>query len=59
MDRISDEVRYQDVKLLQNNSLNWLIGELYELFGIDKEDVFRHPTISYKNPGEAASARWK
>jgi N-acetyl-anhydromuramyl-L-alanine amidase AmpD len=54
-----DNKRYDSLNLLQTNSLQWLIGELYIHFGLDKDDVFKHPTVSYKNPGEASSATWK
>jgi N-acetyl-anhydromuramyl-L-alanine amidase AmpD len=54
-----DNKNYETLNLLQTNSLQWLIGELYIHFGLDKDDVFKHPTVSYKHPGEAASATWK
>ncbi|WP_133512212.1 peptidoglycan recognition protein family protein [Candidatus Thiosymbion oneisti] len=50
---------YEPVTACQNMSLQWLIGELYTHFGLDKSDIYRHPAVSYKNPGEAASAKWK
>jgi energy-converting hydrogenase Eha subunit A len=52
--------RYEGVTGIQNASLRWLIGELSTLFQLGSEDdVFRHPEVSYKNPGEAAGAKWK
>ena len=54
-----DDKTYKSVTPLQNVSLQWLIGELYINFGLDKNDIYRHPTVSYKNPGEAAGAKWK
>jgi len=50
---------YNPVTACQNTSLQWLIGELYQHFGLDKNDVYRHPAASYKKLGEAASAKWK
>jgi len=50
---------YNPVTACQNTSLQWLIGKLYRHFGLDKNDVYRHLAVSYKNPGEAASAKWK
>jgi N-acetyl-anhydromuramyl-L-alanine amidase AmpD len=54
-----DNKKYESLTLLQTNSLQWLIGELYTHFGLDKDDVYKHPKVSYKHPGEAASATWK
>ncbi|MEY4575567.1 MAG: hypothetical protein RL701_270 [Pseudomonadota bacterium] len=52
--------KYEGVTVSQNASLRWLIGELSKLFQLGSEDdVFRHPEVSYKNPGEAAGAKWK
>ena len=51
--------QYEVVNLLQTNSLKWLVGELYKHFRLDSDDVYKHPEISYKNPGEAASATWQ
>ena len=49
---------YEPVSLLQNQSLQWLIGELFNYFPISKADIYRHPEISYKMPSEAGTARW-
>ena len=54
-----NDMQYEVINLLQTNSLKWLVGELYKHFGLDSDDVYKHPEISYKNPGEAASAIWK
>lgn len=53
------EKSYQPVTPLQQASLQWLIQELNALFSLKSEDVYRHPEVSYKNPGEAASATWE
>lgn len=53
------EKSYEPVTALQQSSLQWLISELNTLFDLKVEDVFRHPEVSYKNEGEAASATWK
>ncbi|MFK7945901.1 MAG: N-acetylmuramoyl-L-alanine amidase [Paracoccaceae bacterium] len=53
-----DEKTYEEVSTAQNQALQWLAGELNCHFGTDKDDYFRHPQVSYKNPGEAASAKW-
>lgn len=50
---------YEAVTHQQNASLQWLIDELYAVFSLSPTDVYRHPQISYKNPGEAAGAVWK
>ena len=54
-----DDKSYEDVTAAQNASLQWLIDELYLQFNLKSSDVYRHPTVSYKNPGEASSALWK
>lgn len=50
---------YEALTPLQNSSLQWLIGELYNHFSLTSGDVYRHPDVSYKNPGEASTAVWK
>jgi len=50
---------YEAVTSLQNTSHQWLVGELYTHFSLGVGDVYRHPEISYKNPGEASTAVWK
>jgi N-acetyl-anhydromuramyl-L-alanine amidase AmpD len=54
-----DEKTYEPLTLAQNNSLLWLIDLLYKEFKLTSGDVFRHPDVSYKNPGEARSATWQ
>ena len=54
-----DAKNYEEVTLQQNVSLQWLIGELYAHFSLTGADVYRHPDVSYKNPGEASTAKWK
>ncbi|WP_087022011.1 peptidoglycan recognition protein family protein [Thaumasiovibrio subtropicus] len=54
-----DDERYESVTALQLTSVQWLIDELYRLFSLDSDDVYRHPEVSYKHPGEAASVTWK
>lgn len=49
---------YEPVTIAQNASLIWLLGELYSTFSLGTSDVYRHPEVSYKNPGEAAGATW-
>ena len=44
---------------MQQYSLTWLVAELAGYFSLGTEDdVFRHPDVSIKNPGEAAAADW-
>ena len=54
-----DAKTYEVVTPLQNMSLQWLIEELYNHFGLTASDVYRHPEVSYKHPGEASTAVWK
>lgn len=51
--------KYEIVTSFQNMSLQWLIDQIYTHFSLNKNDVYRHPSVSYKNPGEAAGAKWK
>jgi len=54
-----DNKRYEIVTPSQNASLQWLVSELYNHFGLTSSDVYKHPAVSYKNPGEASTATWK
>ncbi|NVZ72942.1 peptidoglycan recognition protein family protein [Pseudomonas costantinii] len=54
-----DTARYEVITAMQNQSLQWLVSELQGLFSLTSEDVYTHPQISYKHPGEARSAVWK
>ena len=54
-----DTKNYETVTSLQNISLQWLVGELYNHFSVTSKDLYRHPEVSYKNPGEASTAIWK
>lgn len=49
---------YEPVTTEQNKSLKWLIQELRFVLKIPISEVFRHPTVSRKNPTEAATAKW-
>jgi N-acetyl-anhydromuramyl-L-alanine amidase AmpD len=49
---------FEAVTAAQSASLLWLLGELYTAFSLSGADVYRHPEVSYKNPGEAAGATW-
>lgn len=42
----------------QSDSLKWLIDQLRLTLQIPLSEVFRHPTVSYKNKTEAATATW-
>ncbi|MFT5546046.1 MAG: N-acetyl-anhydromuramyl-L-alanine amidase AmpD [Rheinheimera aquimaris] len=53
-----DDTQYEAVTPAQNTSLQWLLGELYSHFSLTKADIYRHPEVSYKNPGEAKGASW-
>ncbi|OCW19905.1 N-acetylmuramoyl-L-alanine amidase [Pseudomonas aylmerensis] len=54
-----DAARYEEVTAMQNESLRWLVSELYGHFRLTPADVYTHPQISYKHPGEASSAVWQ
>jgi hypothetical protein len=42
----------------QNASLKWLIDGLVDSLKISRSEIFRHPVMSWKNPTEAAGAKW-
>ena len=50
---------YESVTIMQNASLRWLVAELSVTLKLRATEVFRHPTVSYKEPTEAATAQWK
>jgi len=54
-----DDTRFEPLSAQQLDSLQWLLDALYAHFELDGDDVFRHPEVSYKHPGEAASATWR
>jgi N-acetyl-anhydromuramyl-L-alanine amidase AmpD len=54
-----DDTTYERVTPAQHASLRWLMGELFRQFSLTDRDVYRHPEVSYKNPGEASTAQWK
>jgi len=59
-----DELRgrhgiYDEPTAAQNQSLSWLVRVLQESVRIGREEVFRHPLVSRKNPTEAQGANWK
>jgi N-acetyl-anhydromuramyl-L-alanine amidase AmpD len=49
---------YEAVSKPQNDSLSWLVKELSLTLRLPLTEVFRHPTVSRKNPSEASTARW-
>lgn len=53
-----DDKTYEALTATQDASLQWLVGELFRHLKLSGQDVYKHPEVSYKNPGEAASARW-
>lgn len=54
-----DDTTYEAVSEQQNASLQWLVNELNIHFSTTMSDVYKHPTVSYKNMGEASNAKWK
>jgi N-acetyl-anhydromuramyl-L-alanine amidase AmpD len=54
-----DDKTYEAITIEQNASLQWLLDKLFGQFSLTSGDVYRHPEVSYKNPGEASSAQWK
>ena len=53
-----DKRKYEVLTSKQQESLKWLIDQLRIALKVPVSDVFRHPTVSYKNKTEAATAAW-
>lgn len=53
-----DAKEYEKVTEKQNASLRWLVKELIATFDVSVHEVYRHPTLSYKNETEAGTAQW-
>ena len=49
---------YEAVTDAQNEALSWLVRELTVTLKLPVTEVFRHPTVSRKNPSEASTAKW-
>jgi len=49
---------FESVSAIQNQSLKWLINELFAHFKITSSDIYRHPEVSYKTSTEASTASW-
>lgn len=54
----SDKKIYENAPEKQNISLKWLVQTLEENLRISTSEVYRHPTLSWKNITEASSAKW-
>ncbi|MCQ8896494.1 N-acetylmuramoyl-L-alanine amidase [Limnobacter humi] len=53
-----DKRVYEELTVAQKDSLAWLVRVLTSKLGISTQEIFRHPTVSYKNATEAAGATW-
>ncbi|MCL2075110.1 MAG: N-acetylmuramoyl-L-alanine amidase [Betaproteobacteria bacterium] len=53
-----NDTEYEEPTAAQQESLKWLVEELYNILSINKSNVYRHPDVSYKHLGEAAGAKW-
>lgn len=53
-----DKRTYETLSKDQSASLKWLVQELRSSLNVPLTEVFRHPTVSYKNKTEAATASW-
>lgn len=53
-----DKRTYEMLTNEQNDSLKWLIQEIRFSLKVPLSEIFRHPTVSYKNKTEAATASW-
>lgn len=53
-----DKRVYEPLTEQQNAALKWLVRELRLSLNVPLTEIFRHPTVSYKNQTEAAGASW-
>ena len=53
-----DKRKYERLTKEQSDSLKWLTQELKFSLKVADTEIFRHPTVSYKNKTEAATASW-
>ena len=53
-----DENTYEPITAKQQAVLDWFLRELLETLKLSRTDIYRHPPLSFKNPGEAASAKF-
>lgn len=53
-----DKRTYEALTSEQSASLKWILSELKLELKVPLTEVFRHPTVSYKNKTEAATATW-
>jgi N-acetylmuramoyl-L-alanine amidase len=49
---------YEAVNDAQNAALGWLVKQLSDSLGVPLTEVYRHPTVSWKNVTEASTAKW-
>lgn len=56
---LGEHAVYEPVTPAQQVSLQWLIDFLRQHLYIPTTEVHRHPDVSWKNPTEASTARWK
>lgn len=53
-----DKRTYEVLTIEQAESLKWLVNELSKSLNVPLTEIFKHPTVSYKNKTEAGSAVW-
>jgi N-acetyl-anhydromuramyl-L-alanine amidase AmpD len=53
-----DQRVFESVNTQQNDALRWLVRELSMALRVAMSEIHRHSAVSYKNPTEAATARW-
>lgn len=49
---------FEPVTAAQNASLKWLVEELTSTLQVPQQEIWRHPTLSWKNRTEASTASW-
>jgi N-acetyl-anhydromuramyl-L-alanine amidase AmpD len=52
------EPTYEAVNDAQNAALGWLEKRLSDTLGVPVTEVYRHPTVSWKNLTERSTAKW-
>ncbi|WP_005035645.1 peptidoglycan recognition protein family protein [Holophaga foetida] len=52
------EPEYDSITSEQQVALKWIVNVICSHKGVRASEIYRHPDVSWKNPSEAASAKW-
>ncbi len=55
---ITGTTKYEDPTPQQNTYLHWFVRDLLGALNLTLADVYEHPQLSAKTPGEAQGLSW-